>query len=345
MSSKLPRMGIILSGMPPKDMLTIAQEAEEAGFYSAAAGDATHDTYAVLAAAAAVTNRIKLVSNIATWTRTPVTTARACRSLALLSGGRYILGLGSMPRVWNEDHHGISGDAMLSRMREYVELVRILWEATPDAPVNYEGRFYRVSGYRVHEPPPNPRIPIFIGASRLRMVRETGRWADGILFNLNYTIPWLREQGIPTFAEGAKLGGRSPDDVEMVGFRLICIADSPDEAQHARDVVRRQLAEIYLGLDYHRQALEDYGFSEEVAAASKAQAAGDAEGIVRAVSDEMVDAITIIGTADECLERVAENTALTDWVSLAPLTTGLPGSEAVSAARRVIHTFGRGCQG
>ena len=123
---------------------------------------------------------------------------------------------------------------------------------------------------------------------------------------------------------------------------MIRVADSPDEAQHARDVFRRQLAEIYMGLDYHRQALEEYGFSEEVAAATRAQAAGDTEGVVRAVSDEMVNAIAIIGTADECLEQVAENTALTDWVSLAPLTTGLPSSEAVSAARRVIHTFGRG---
>ena len=344
-SNKLPRMGIILSGMPPKDMLTIAQEAEEAGFYSAAAGDSTHDTYAVLAAAAAVTNRIKLVSNIATWTRTPVTTARACRSLALLSGGRYILGLGSMPRVWNENHHGISGESMLSRMREYMELVRILWEATPDVPVNYEGRFYRVSGYRVHEPPPYPRIPVFIGASRLRMVRETGRRADGILFNLNYTIPWLKEQGIPALTEGAKLGGRSLDDIEMVGFRMIRVAETPDEAEHARGVFRRQLAEVYLGLDYHRQALEAYGFGEEVAAATRAQAAGDTEGVARAVSDRMVNSLAIIGTADECLERVAENTALTDWVSLAPLTTGLPGSEAISAARRVIHTFRRASQG
>ena len=344
-SNKLPRMGIILSGVAPKDMLTLAQEAEEAGFYSAAAGDSTHDTYAVLAAAAAVTSRIKLVSNIATWTRTPVTTARVCRSLDLLSGGRYILGLGSMPRVWNENHHGISGEAMLSRMREYVELVRILWEATPDTSVNYEGKLYSVSGYRVHEPPPHPHIPIYIGASRLRMVRETGRWADGILFNLNYTIPWLKEKGIPALAEGAKLGGRSLDDIEMVGFRLIRIAENADEAEHARGVVRRQLAGTYLGLDYHRQALEDYGFGEEVAAATKAQAAGDVEGVIRAVSDRMVNAITIIGTADECLERVAENTALTDWVSLAPLTTGLPRSEAMTAARRIIHTFGRASQG
>ena len=84
-------------------------------------------------------------------------------------------------------------------------------------------------------------------------------------------------------------------------------------------MVRRQLAGTYLGLDYHRQALEDYGFGEEVAAATKAQAAGDVEGVIRAVSDRMVNAITIIGTADECLERVAENTALTDWVS--PRTT------------------------
>ena len=114
----------------------------------------------------------------------------------LLSNGRYILGLGSMPRARNEDHHDISAEAPLSRMCEYVELVRMLWGSDLNNPVSYQGRFYRVSGYRALEPPPRPHIPIFIGASRPRMIRETGEWADGALLNWNSTIPWLKERAL-----------------------------------------------------------------------------------------------------------------------------------------------------
>ena len=87
-----------------------------------------------LSGVAAVTKRIVLVTNIATWTRTPVTMARALRSLSQVSEGRFVLGLGSMPRLWNENYHGIPGRAPLSRMREYVELLRKLWNAQPRFP-------------------------------------------------------------------------------------------------------------------------------------------------------------------------------------------------------------------
>lgn len=335
------RMGIGLASIHPQDMLTLVQEAEEAGFYSVSVGDNVDDSFAVLAAMAAVTSRIKLISSIAAWTRTPVTTARACRSMDLLSDGRFIFGLGSMPRAWNENFHGIPGAAPLSRMREFVELLRILWAATPDTPVNYEGRFYKVSGYRVHEPPPRPNIPIFIGASRPRMVRETGRWADGILFNWNYTLPWLKETGKPALAEGAESAGRSVNDLEIFSGRRVFITDDPRQAEESRNAFRHNLAVTYLGVDYHQQLLRSFGFEEEVDAAAAALARSDFEGAAKAVSDRMVDTFTIIGPADECLERVSEYTSQVNCFTLSTPTEGMPRTERASAVRRLIQTFGR----
>ena len=340
MSTELPKMGIHLVGIPPRDMLALAQEAEQAGFHFVATSDYSEDTFASLAAIAAVTQRITLVSNIATWTRTPVTMARVCRTLDLISDGRYILGLGSMPRVWNEDFHGIPGEEPLSRMREYVELVRMLWEATPDTPIDYEGRFYRVSGYRVPAPPPRPHLPIFIGATRRKMICETGMWADGILFNWNYTFPWLKEQAIPALAEGAKRSGRSLDDLETVVFRTVSVTDDPGEVARVRDGFRRHVSSVYLGLDYHQEMLTSLGFGEEVAAGTAALAAGDMEGAARAISDRIVDDFTIIGTADQCLNGVSEHTPYVGWFLLQPPFGGMYRSDSAKVVRRLIRTFG-----
>ena len=340
MSSESRRLNIDLAGIHPRDMLSLAQEAEEAGFYSISVGDNASDSYVALAAIAAVTERVKLVSNIATWTRTPVTTARACRSLALLSGGRYIFGLGSMPRAWNEDFHGIPGEAPVSRMREYVQLVQLLWAATPDTPVEYEGRFYRVSGYRVYEPPPHPHLPIYIGASRGRMVRETGEWADGILFNWNYTLPWLKNTALPALSEGATRAGRSLDDLELMAGRWVFIVESPAQAEEARGSLRQGIASVYLNVDYHQELLITHGFGEEVAAAKTALAHGDFEGAANSITDRMVDTFAIIGTADECLERVAEYTSLVNSFTVSTLTGRMSRPEGINAVRKLIRTFG-----
>ena len=340
MSSDRPKIGIGLARMHPQDMLTLAREADEAGIHAITVGDSSYDSLSVLSAMSVVTRRIKLVTNVATWTRTPVTLARACRSLDYLSDGRFILGLGSMPARWNEEHHGISGEAMLSRMREYVELVRILWEATPDAPVDYAGRFYSVSGYRVHEPPPRPSIPIYIGASRRRMIRETGMWADGILFNWNFTIPWFKETAFPALDEGIRRAGRSMDDLELVAGRQVCVADSREEAEQARAAFRRHVARSYFAVDYHQQILTSLGFGEEVVAGAAAMARGDRDGAINAVSDRMVDEFTIIGTPDECRQRASDYTPMLSWFWLSPSAEGLSRSDRLRAARRVIETFG-----
>ena len=340
MSSEARRLNIDLAGMHPRDMLPLAQEAEEAGFHSISVGDNVDDSYVALAAIASVTQRVKLVSNIATWTRTPVTTARACRRLASLSGGRYIFGLGSMPRAWNEGFHGIPGEAPVSRMREYVELVQLLWAATPDTPVEYEGRFYRVSGYRVHEPPPHPHLPIYIGASRGRMVRETGEWADGILFNWNYTPAWLKSTALPALSEGATRAGRSLNDLELVSGRWVFIVNSPAQAEEARAAFRKGVASVYLNVDYHQELLITHGFGEEVAAAKAALARGDSKGAANSISDRMVDTFAIIGTADECLERVAEYTSLVNCFTVSTLAGGMSRPEGMNAVRQLIRTFG-----
>ncbi|MCZ6892349.1 MAG: LLM class flavin-dependent oxidoreductase [Chloroflexi bacterium] len=331
------RFILLLNGLSINDAVAMAQQAEDSGLYAVGVDDIYHDPFTVLTAIAAVTSRIRLVTHIASWTRTPVTMARICRTLDTFSNGRLVLGLGSMPQRWNEDFHGIPWEAPLQRMREYVELVRRLWEATPETPVDYQGRFYRVSGFRVHDPPPRAHLPILIGASRPAMMRMTGKWADGVLIIWNHTIPWLKEVALPNLSEGARRSGRSLADLSLAVGKLVLVTDEPERA---RDVVRRHIAGIYLAIDYHRELLATHGFGDEVAAGFAALATGDMEGATRALSDRLVDTFAVIGSPEECRERMAEYSSVVDWVALSTPRGGMPSSENPRAVHRLIQSFG-----
>lgn len=337
MGEHFPGVGITLDirNVSGQDLLNLAKEADEAGLYGVAAGDATHDTISMLSAFAVATTRIKLISSVATWTRTPVTMARACRTLDVLSNGRYLLGMGSMPPHFNEQFHDIPYKAPIQRMREYIELIRLLWEATPSTPVEYEGDFYRVKNYRVAEPPPRPKLPILVGATRPRMIRMSGESADGVILNVIHSIPWLQEVAIPAISEGAKRSGRSLDGFHK-GISLYAVAtDDPD---NARIAMRRTLA-FHLAVPYGIEWLEEHGFPEEGNAIATAVENGDRRGISEAVSDRLLDTLSVVGTPDECRERIAQYSSLVDWILLA-VPPALSPDQQIKTLKTLIKTFG-----
>lgn len=321
-------------GMSMEDNLALAVEAEGAGLHALCVGDAEHDTFSLLSAFAAITRRIRLVSTVATWTRTPLTTVRAARTMDLLSGGRYVLGLGSMPPYFNEDLHGIPFKAPMQRMAEYLELIRLLWEASPDRPVTYEGRFFRVSGYTGSRPPPDHALPVIIGATRPRMVRLAGERADGVHYNFIQSIPWLEETAVPALADGVERSGRALADLDRSTLLFIVVTD---DAEGARDGVRHSLVS-WLRTPYFYDWLSFHGFHEEGERGASAIAQGDMVAAEGAMTDPVVDAIAVIGTSEECRQRVAQYTSLVDWVALVT-PPGLPTEQKVGAVRRLIRTF------
>ncbi len=338
MANELPGVGITLDirRVSKEDVLALAQEADEAGLHAIGVGDGAHDSFVMLSAYAAVTRRIRLVSSIATWTRTPVSMARACRTLDLLCPERFTLGLGSMPPHFNEQFHDIPSKAPLKRMIEYVELVNLLWEATPATPVDYEGQFYRVKGFRINEPPPHPHLPILFGATRPRMIRMAGEKTDGVILNILHSVPWIRDVAMPALAEGAERSGRSLEQLDKsVNFYAIVT----DEPEQARAAMRRSLA-FYLSIPYGQEWLTSNGFDEDAAAISAARATGDRKSVADAVSDRVLDAMTVVGTPEQCRERIAQYSAFVDWVLLA-VPPSLPPEEEVSALRRLIKTFAK----
>src|SRR4051794_28317542 len=138
-------LGLVVGvGTPSCDeWLSVAAEVEARGLDLISTGDGFNETLSLMGALAARTRTVELMSTIMSWTRPPVISAHAGSTLQALSGGRFRLGFGTMPRQWSEQWHDIGADKPLARMRDYVAAVRAAARSEPGAPVSYAGPFYR----------------------------------------------------------------------------------------------------------------------------------------------------------------------------------------------------------
>lgn len=175
-----------------------------------------HDTWTLLAYAAGRTERIKLVPDVINLPlRPPALLAKAAASLDLLSGGRVELGLGA-GAFWEgiEAMGGPrrSGKESVDALEEAVEVLRRFWAG--EGAVTVEGEHYRVAGAQPGPAPAHP-IGIWLGAYGPRMLRLTGRVADGWLPSLggDYMAPEDAPRMQAAVDEGAREAGRDPAEV------------------------------------------------------------------------------------------------------------------------------------
>jgi alkanesulfonate monooxygenase SsuD/methylene tetrahydromethanopterin reductase-like flavin-dependent oxidoreductase (luciferase family) len=324
------------AGAPFEQSLELAAAAEAAGLDLVAVGDASADNFTLLGAIAARTSRIGLVSSIATWTRTPVTTALASKTVSNLSDGRYRLGLGPMPRAWAEDWHGIDYSHPVERMRDYVATLRAAWRADPSAPIDHAGPFYSIRAFPGHPGACSHEIEVHLAATRPRMASLAGEIADGVIFNAVHSLDWVTEVGRPALERGLQRTGRAREAVTIGILRICAVSDDRAEAY---DLARRSLS-FYFGVPYFEEMLRHHGFLAELEAGLDAKARGDEAARVAAVSDALVDAMCVAGTPQEVRAALARHDGLVDWIELAG-SVGHPPAVARAQLERIIATVAR----
>lgn len=320
-------------GVEASRTIALAEAAERAGFGILSCGDSIVETFSTLGAVAARTTKPELFSAIATWTRTPVTTALAATTLADIAGGRFRLGLGTMPQDWSENWHDISYAQPVERMRDYVAAVRTAMRSAPGSPVSHDGPFYRIPRYERIAPPPH-QVKVYLSPTRVRMAELSGEVADGAILNVTHTVPYIREVQLPAIERGLARSGRTRADIDL--GQLVFASISDDEAQ-ALDWARPSLA-FYFIAPYFQDILRHGGWHDELAAGMAAAQAGDFPGMLAAMTDEIVRACTLSGTPDQVRAAARRYEGLVDWPLLsAPL--GLPPDIAQGIAERIVTTF------
>jgi 5,10-methylenetetrahydromethanopterin reductase len=289
---------------PIREGMAYSQYAESKGFDAVwqAESRLVREATVPMAAFASVTERIKVGSGVVDcWSRNPARLAATFSTLDDLAPGRVILGIGAW---WDPlaSKVGISRAKPLGVMREIVTTVRALLH---NETVTFDGDYVHLDGVEldyVYQERRAKDVPIYIGATGMKMMELTGEIADGVV--LNYLVsPDYNDQAIEALTIGAERAGRSIDDIDRPQL-VVCSVH--EDRQTALNMARLMVTQ-YLGQQPHimkasgvpQSLLDKVGdvltwpaTHEQVEAASKL------------VPDEIVQMLTASGTPSEARERV-----------------------------------------
>src|SRR5947207_14638407 len=161
----MARIGVAFSssGLTPGEIVECVQLAEELGYESAWMTEGhAGDQFAILGACATVTKRIKLGTAISSvFVRSAPTIAMAAATVDHLSGGRFVLGLGSSHKVQVEGEHGVAFGRAIPRVRDTVAIVRALLR---DGVVTLKGEVIGIERFDLWFPPLRTEVPIYLAA-------------------------------------------------------------------------------------------------------------------------------------------------------------------------------------
>ncbi len=308
--------------------MEFARLAESQGFATVSVGEAAHDSFAAASAMAVSTSTIRVMTGVTTWVRPPVLTATGAATVDEISGGRFTLGLGTMPEHWNRDHYGIDPVRPVQRMEEFVTIIRQTLAAAPGVPVDHSGERFTVRGYRRVAAVGRAHIPIVLAATRPAMARLAGRIADGVFFNVIATAEGIRHHVLPAVERGRD---------EVVGDRpferfllLRCSIDDDESRAWAR---LGESLRMYLGVPYLADVASAAGFDVRPAMALARE--GRFDEAVGAIPMALVQQMGVAGTVEQCRSQLRRYDGLVDTIVFAP-PSGLTADEGVEQITRIL---------
>lgn len=335
----MPAIWAELPVLPARELVPLVQSWEAAGVEGVWAPQIFGAPFTVLAAAAAVTTRLKLGTGIAlAFTRSPLETACSAIDLDRISEGRAVLGLGSSAESQIEGSFGMSYGKPLAHMREVVSQVRaVIANGHSGELGRLEGDYHTLdlSHFRLVAPAFRPAIPVYLPAVFEKACIQAGTIADGLLGHPLWTTRWLRERVGPSLAQGLEEAGRlrSEVDVNLMIFTVI----NDDRAEAIADA-RANIA-FYTQSPQYLRYFEEIGFGDAARAIQAAFAIQDYTAMAAACPDEMVTAITIVGSADAVREQVAERAEFATSITPVVPQFGVDPARAALYRSRIATTF------
>ena len=268
--------------------------------------------------------------------RTPLSFAMAGGTVSEITGGRFVMGIGTggAYRPAARRAVGIGRMSALALMRDYLTVIRGLVAGDQ---VDYEGDTVTLRNMRLGISPP-PRTPVYLGALGPRMLELSGELADGA--SLNWCTPdqvaWSRER----IDAGAARAGRQPSEIKMAEYIRICVDDDVDAARIA---LAKATAGYALGGSVptererqfgYRAHFERMGFSDELAELDSMRIKGASpDDVAEAFPEHMLRAVGYFGPADSAaaaFKRLAQGLD----TAIVRVVASRPGLASVRAAMR-----------
>lgn len=263
----------------------LARETEDAGFGGVFIPEALNDALLCSLSVANATKRI----TVATWIvniflRDPMLCAVAAETVQEAAAGRFILGLGVSHRPALEAR-GIEMGNARDRLRHDTKIIRKAFRG-------------ELEMFGMKMPTPSYPIPIYFAALALETSKLAGEIADGLM--LYMCTPERMRKSIDAANGVARDRGRKPGSVTATCGMPVFMHDDLNAAYEA---ARRGLA-FYGALPFYNRIMSNSGFAESAARIMEAAKRRDSAAMAQAVTNDMADAVALIGPASRCVERL-----------------------------------------
>lgn len=297
---------------PPRDVAAEARRAAELGYDGFFTAETSHDPFIPLALAAQAEPDLTLGTAIAVaFPRSPMITAQSAWDLAAMSGGRFILGLGTQVKPHIVRRFGMEWTTATGRLRDYIDGLRAIWTSFQTGEsLRFDSDNYRLTlltPFFNPGPIDHPEVPIAIAGVGPQLSRLAGERCQGFHVHPFHTVEYLDEVVIPNIAAGASEHGREAADVDLIATVFVITGRDEAEMSRAMAAAKQQMA-FYASTPSYRIVLETHGwdFGEELNRMSR-RGEWDAMGSV--IPDEVVDAVGVVAEPEQVGRAVRDRYA------------------------------------
>ncbi|MCD6529607.1 LLM class flavin-dependent oxidoreductase [Candidatus Bathyarchaeota archaeon] len=261
------------------------------------------DAFVTLSASAVKTRRVKLSTGVSDPIRRhPATIAHAVATLDIISDGRARLGMGAGERFTFNPLLDIKFEKPATFLREALIVIKGLWKATKEEPMNFEGRFLKVKNGVLGLRPKQKYPPILVGGYGPRLLKITAELGD-------YWLPWVEspETYEKKFREIKKWARRYGREKEVKGALMTFsyIAESSEEAFET--IARR----VKVGVALRRRLLEEIGYKDYAQEVTDlwnnpfdSEAIQKVYTVADSLPDEVVEKVAVAGTVDDVISKI-----------------------------------------
>lgn len=285
----------------PDGAATAAVRARRLGYDGLFTAETAHDPFLPLAVAATAGTGLDLGTAIAVaFPRSPMTVAMTAWDLAAVTGGRFILGLGTQVKAHITRRFSQVWDRPGPRLADYIRSLRAIWSAWQEqTPLRYEGEFYKFSLMTpFFDPGPieHPDVPVAIAGVGPFLSRLAGELCDGFHVHPFHTVAYLDEVVLPGIAAGAKSAGRTLADCERYTTVFVVTGATDAEIEQTMSAVKQQIA-FYASTPSYAPVLEASGwdFGPRLTAMSKR---GQWAEMADVITDDVVAEVGVVAPLD-----------------------------------------------
>jgi 5,10-methylenetetrahydromethanopterin reductase len=274
-------------------MIELARLADEARMESLWMSDhlCFRDSLTTSMALLASTERIKVApAPISPYSRAPIISAMSLATMEEFAPGRVIASPGTGNAAALKEA-GIESPRPLKTMREYVDILRRLLKGDS---VDYQGEMFQLNGPKMGFAPSTP-IPMYVTAVRPRMLQLAGEIGDGVLLSGGCSPAYIA-RCVTEIQNGAAKAGKVVSNVDVAGFITAAVSENPREAIDANKLF---LAYIFRNT-HHADNIRLGGGKVDQEELAAAVGKRDWDAAKKYITDDVVFAHSIAGTADDC---------------------------------------------